>query len=96
MTTLDELLSLEPRWEPFPQLKAIVIKPTLIGSLGRCKALIRYSINEKCVGCTKCAQQCPAQAIQIRPYERHSIDTRLCVRCGTCKQVCPTDAVVVE
>jgi o-succinylbenzoate synthase len=37
---LDELLSLEPQWEPFPQLKAIVIKPMLIGSLSRSKALI--------------------------------------------------------
>ena len=37
---LDELLSTDKSWEPFPQLKAIVIKPTLIGSLGRCKALI--------------------------------------------------------
>lgn len=37
---LDELLSLEPHWEPFPQLKAIIIKPMLIGSLARCKALV--------------------------------------------------------
>ena len=37
---LDELLSLEPHWEPFSQLKAIIIKPMLIGSLARCKALV--------------------------------------------------------
>ena len=37
---LDELLSRQPEWEPFPQLKALVIKPTLIGSLARCKALV--------------------------------------------------------
>jgi O-succinylbenzoate synthase len=37
---LDELLSTETEWETFPQLKAIVIKPTMIGGLNRCKALI--------------------------------------------------------
>ena len=37
---LDELLGSEKRWEPFPQLKALVIKPTLIGNLGKCKALV--------------------------------------------------------
>ena len=37
---LDELLSTDKSWEPFPQLKALVIKPTLIGNLGKCKALV--------------------------------------------------------
>ena len=37
---LDELLSTEKSWEPFPQLKALIIKPTLIGNLGKCKALV--------------------------------------------------------
>lgn len=36
----DEILSTQPDWEPFPQLKALIIKPTLIGSLNRCKALV--------------------------------------------------------
>ena len=63
---------------------------------GRCKTLIHYRINDKCVGCTKCAQSCPGQAIAIRPYERHEVDDSKCVRCGTCRQVCPVDAVVVE
>ena len=62
----------------------------------RCKALIRYSITEDCIGCTRCAQRCPAQAIEFRPYERHEIDPSKCIRCGTCRTVCPSDAVKVE
>jgi NADH-quinone oxidoreductase subunit F len=63
---------------------------------GVCKALIRYRITDDCIGCTRCAQHCPADAIAMTPYEKHEIDDQKCVRCGTCKQVCPTDAVRVE
>ncbi len=63
---------------------------------GRCKPLIRYEITDDCIGCTLCAQHCPADAIAFRPYERHEIDPAKCVRCGTCRQVCPAKAVQVE
>lgn len=63
---------------------------------GRCKALLTYSITDKCIGCTRCAQMCPADAIAMQPYERHVIDTRKCIKCGTCRQVCPVDAVQVS
>ena len=62
---------------------------------GRCKALIKYAITDDCIGCTLCAQHCPADAIPMTPYEKHVIDAAKCVRCGTCKQVCPSKAVVV-
>ena len=36
---LDEILSAETNWDFFPQLKALVLKPTLIGSLDKCHEL---------------------------------------------------------
>jgi NADH-quinone oxidoreductase subunit F len=63
---------------------------------GKCKDLITYRINEQCIGCTLCAQHCPADAIPLTPYVRHTIDVQKCIRCGTCREVCPNDAVVVE
>jgi NADH-quinone oxidoreductase subunit F len=63
---------------------------------GRCRALITYSITDKCIGCTLCAQHCPADAIAMTPYEKHVIDSTKCIRCGTCHQVCPSDAVEVR
>jgi NADH-quinone oxidoreductase subunit F len=63
---------------------------------GRCKALISYTITDKCIGCTLCAQHCPSDAIPMRPYERHEIDQEKCIRCDTCRQVCPADAVEVK
>jgi NADH-quinone oxidoreductase subunit F len=61
----------------------------------RCKALITYSINGRCIGCTICAQQCPAKAIAIAPYKKHEIEQEKCIKCGTCKNVCPNDAVTI-
>ena len=55
--------------------------------------MIKYDITDKCNGCTLCAQHCPADAIEMRPYEQHEIDQDKCIRCGACFQVCPEDAV---
>ncbi len=61
-----------------------------------CKPLIHFTITDDCIGCTRCAQRCPADAIEPRPYELHEIDDEKCVRCYTCRNVCPVDAVHVE
>jgi NADH:ubiquinone oxidoreductase subunit F (NADH-binding)/(2Fe-2S) ferredoxin/Pyruvate/2-oxoacid:ferredoxin oxidoreductase delta subunit len=63
---------------------------------GKCKALVKYVITDDCIGCTICAQHCPADAIAMKPYEKHEIDLEKCTRCGTCKTVCPAQAVLVQ
>jgi NADH-quinone oxidoreductase subunit F len=64
---------------------------------GKCKALIAYRITDKCIGCTRCAQNCPVQAIPMTPYQQHVIDASRCIRCDTCRQVCPVEgSVIVE
>ena len=63
---------------------------------GKCKALITYSITDDCIGCTLCAQHCPADAIEMKPYEKHEVDPEKCIRCGTCQSVCPADTVEVH
>jgi NADH:ubiquinone oxidoreductase subunit F (NADH-binding)/Pyruvate/2-oxoacid:ferredoxin oxidoreductase delta subunit len=62
----------------------------------KCRALIRYTITDKCIGCTRCSQVCPTAAILPTPYEQHTIDVAKCVRCGACRDACPTQAVSVE
>jgi NADH-quinone oxidoreductase subunit F len=59
----------------------------------KCKDLIYYTISDLCIGCTKCAQDCPTQAIEFNPYEVHKIDHEKCIKCDICKQVCPVNAV---
>ena len=60
---------------------------------GKCKTLIRYQVGEECIGCTRCAQNCPVGAIQANPHRRHEIDPEKCIRCDTCRQICPVHAV---
>lgn len=63
---------------------------------GKCEKLITYSINDDCIGCAKCAVNCPVKAINGQPYDVFKIDPERCVRCGACKQICPVDAVEVN
>ncbi len=62
---------------------------------GKCKALVKYSVDDKCIGCTICAQQCPVDAIPFSPHKKHEIDTALCTKCDICRQACPVDAIRV-
>ena len=63
---------------------------------GHCKALIRYVVQDNCIGCTICAQRCPANAIPLTPYRRHQINAALCTRCDACRTDCPENAIAIE
>ena len=61
---------------------------------GVCKKLITYKIDPvKCKGCTLCARNCPADAIEGQVKVAHSIDTSKCVKCGTCIDKCRFGAI---
>ena len=61
---------------------------------GKCQEMISYSINDECIGCTKCVQVCPVNAIEYKPYEKHNIDLELCTKCDSCREICPVEAVI--
>ena len=63
---------------------------------GVCKALIKYYITDKCIGCGMCARNCPAHAITGKPKERHVIDTSMCIKCGACKASCKFGAITTK
>ncbi len=62
---------------------------------GKCTDLIKYFIEDSCIGCTKCAQDCPTDAIKFEPYKVHVVEDELCIKCDICRQVCPVNSVVV-
>lgn len=50
-----------------------------------------YQITERCIGCGKCAKNCPQRCIvQGKPYQ---IMQEHCLHCGNCYEKCPVKAV---
>ena len=49
-----------------------------------------------CKGCTKCAKNCPVEAISGQVRNPHVIDTEKCIKCGACVSSCPFGAIREE
>ncbi len=55
----------------------------------------RPAVSRECIGCGKCARDCPASAIRIRDG-RARIERKKCIRCFCCQEFCPTGAMKVQ
>jgi electron transport complex protein RnfB len=53
-------------------------------------ALIR---EPECIGCTKCIQACPVDAIIGAPKSMHVVIAELCTGCELCIPPCPVDCI---
>ncbi len=51
--------------------------------------------EDSCIACGKCAENCPAKAIEIRSGKAH-IRRSACVRCFCCQEFCPVGAMKVK
>ena len=63
---------------------------------GTCQKLFKLVITDKCKGCTKCARNCPVNAITGTVKQKHVIDQAKCIKCGACIDNCPFHAIVKE
>ncbi|MBR5839155.1 MAG: 4Fe-4S binding protein, partial [Victivallales bacterium] len=61
---------------------------------GKCAQLTEFYVTDDCIGCTKCAQVCAADAIECEPLVKANILSDKCVRCGVCRSVCPAHAIL--
>ena len=62
-----------------------------------CSKLKRFVIDpDKCRGCSKCARNCPVQAIDGVLKSPYTIDQTKCIKCGACMSNCSFGAVREE
>ena len=49
--------------------------------------------EDECIGCTKCIQACPVDAILGAPKHMHTVIESECTGCDLCVEPCPVDCI---
>ena len=54
---------------------------------------VAFIREEECIGCTKCIQACPVDAILGAAKQMHTVISTLCTGCDLCVEPCPVDCI---
>lgn len=54
---------------------------------------VAYIREDECIGCTKCIQACPVDAIVGAAKQMHTIIADECTGCDLCVEPCPVDCI---
>lgn len=84
MLRLAELLNVEPQPIDGDQQAKTPIRQ------------IAWIDESNCIGCTKCIQACPVDAIVGATRSMHTVLTDLCTGCDLCVAPCPTDCIAMR
>ncbi|HIQ12545.1 MAG TPA: hydrogenase iron-sulfur subunit [Caldilineales bacterium] len=86
----------------FLVLSVVTAIPWLLGDWVRPKLDPIVVHEDKCIGCTLCAKDCPYKALTMvertdgKPHKYVAVvDPKMCVSCGVCIGSCPTDALTL-
>ena len=58
-------------------------------------SLVAVIVEADCIGCTKCIQACPVDAIIGASKLMHVVIDDLCTGCELCVPACPVDCIVM-
>ena len=69
--------------------------PTLDEEHGEASEIktVAYSREDECIGCTKCIQACPVDAILGAAKLMHTVIADECTGCDLCVEPCPVDCI---
>ena len=56
---------------------------------------VAFVIEPDCIGCTKCIQACPVDAIVGGSKRMHVVIEPLCTGCELCVPACPVDCIIL-
>lgn len=54
---------------------------------------VAYIREDECIGCTKCIQACPVDAILGAAQQMHTVIADECTGCDLCVEPCPVDCI---
>lgn len=54
---------------------------------------VAYIREPECIGCTKCIQACPVDAIVGASKQMHTVISDACTGCDLCVEPCPVDCI---
>ena len=55
--------------------------------------MVAYIREDECIGCTKCIQACPVDAILGAAKQMHTVIESECTGCDLCVEPCPVDCI---
>lgn len=83
----------EDTMEDIASLLGVDPEPLEAGKEASPEATVVIIREADCIGCTKCIQACPVDAILGAAKQMHTIIAQNCTGCDLCIPVCPTDCI---
>ena len=74
-------------------LMGVEAKPLAGGEQADPVKTVAYIREDECIGCTKCIQACPIDAILGAAKQMHTVIAAECTGCDLCVEPCPVDCI---